>query len=74
MGGNARLRIKRAGQVQIQTNGGVINLSNVLYIPNLGVNLLSGAALCNIGLQGSFDKQALYIHNKKGSLVLKAVK
>ena len=51
-----------------------MNLSNVLYVPDLGVNLLSGAALCNMGLQGSFDKQALYIHNKKGSLVLKAIK
>ena len=51
-----------------------MNLSNVLYVPDLGVNLLSGAALCNMGLQGSFDKQALYMHDKKGSLVLKAVK
>ena len=51
-----------------------MNLLNVLYIPDLGVNLLSGAVLYNIGLQGSFDKQALYIYNKKGSLVLKAVK
>jgi hypothetical protein len=48
--GNARLRIKGAGQVQVQTKEGVINLLNVLYIPNLGVNLLSGAILCNLSL------------------------
>ena len=74
VGGNARLRIEGAGQVQVQTKGGVMNLSNVLYVPDLGVNLLSGAALCNMGLQGSFDKRALYMHDKKGSLILKAVK
>ena len=50
VGGNARLRIEGAGQVQVQTNGGVMNLSNVLYVPDLGVNLLSGAVLYNIGL------------------------
>ena len=44
MGGNARLRIEGAGQVQLQTKGEVMNLSNVLYVPDLGVNLLSGAA------------------------------
>lgn len=74
VGGNTRLRIEGAGQVQVQTKGGVMNLSNVLYVPDLGVNLLSGAALCNMGLQGSFDKRALYMHDKNGSLILKAVK
>jgi hypothetical protein len=52
----------------------VINLSNVLYVSDLGVNLLSGAALCKKGLRGSFNKHALYMHDRKGSLVLKAVK
>ena len=52
----------------------MINLLNILYIPNLGVNLLSRNTLYEKGLQGSFNKQALYIYNKKGNLVLKAVK
>jgi hypothetical protein len=52
----------------------VINLLNIFYISDLGINLLSGAALCKKGLRGSFNKHALYIHNRKGSLVLKAVK
>jgi hypothetical protein len=39
-----------AGQVQVQTKREVINLLNVLYVPNLSVNLLSGAILCNLGL------------------------
>ena len=74
VGGDIRLRIKGVGSAQVQTEGGVMNLSNVLYVPDLGVNLLSGNALCQKGLQGSFDKRALYMHDKKGSLVLKAVK
>jgi hypothetical protein len=51
-----------------------MNLSNILYVPDLGVNLLSGNALCQKGLQGSFNKRALYMHDKKESLVLKTVK
>jgi hypothetical protein len=47
---NARLRIKGAGQIQIQTNRRVINLLNILYIFNLSVNLLSSAVLYNINL------------------------
>ena len=49
-------------------------LSNVPYVPNLGVILLSGTALCKKGLRGSFDRHALYSHDEKCSLVLKAVK
>lgn len=74
VGGNGNLSIKGVGTVQVQTKGGVMNLANVLYVPDLGVNLLSGTALCNKGLKGSFDKRALYMHDKSGGLVLKAVK
>jgi hypothetical protein len=52
----------------------VINLLNILYISDLRVNLLSGAALYKKELRDSFNKHALYIYNRKGSLVLKAVK
>jgi hypothetical protein len=51
-----------------------MNLLNVLYVPDLGVNLLFGAALCNMGLRGNFNKRALYMHDKNNSLILKAVK
>jgi hypothetical protein len=51
-----------------------MNLLNVLYIPNLGVNLLFKTTLCEKSLWGSFNKLSLYIHNKKGSLILKAIK
>ena len=40
--------------------GEVINLLKVLYVPSLDINLLSGTTL--------------YIYNRKGRLVLKAIK
>lgn len=38
-----------------------IPLSSVLYVPRLGVNLLSGRQACKNGLKGSFDDQSLYL-------------
>jgi hypothetical protein len=51
-----------------------MTLLNVLYIPGLGINLLSGGALYKAGLYGSFNKGVIYIRADNGSLVLKAVK
>jgi hypothetical protein len=51
-----------------------MNLLNILYVPDLGVNLLSGNALCEKGLHNSFNKLALYMHDKKGRLILKTIK
>ena len=72
--GDSKLDIKGAGSVRIQTKGGEMTLSNVLYVPDLGVSLLSGSSLCDSGLLGSFNKRALYMRAKDGSLVLKAVR
>jgi hypothetical protein len=33
--GEVKLRVKERRSVQIQTEGGVISLSNVLYVPDL---------------------------------------
>jgi hypothetical protein len=51
-----------------------MTLSNVLYIPGLGINLLSRGALYKADLHGSFDKGAIYMRADNGSLILKAVK
>lgn len=72
--GDLRLYIRGAGSVKVQIKGGEMTLLNVLYIPDLSVNLLSGSALCDSGLSGSFNKKALYMHAKDSSLVLKAVR
>jgi hypothetical protein len=72
--GRTRLRMEGVGKVRIQIEGGEMTLSNILYIPGLGTNLLSRDALCEAGLHGSFDKSVIYIQADDGSLVLKAVK
>jgi hypothetical protein len=51
-----------------------MNLLKVLYVPDLGVNLFFKTALREKDLRGSFNKRALYIYNRKDSLILKAVK
>ena len=43
-------------------------LKDVLFVPNLGVNLLSGRKICSQpGVKGSFDSQTMYFthRNKK---------
>jgi hypothetical protein len=51
-----------------------MNLLKVFYVPNLGVNLFFKTTFYEKGLRDSFNKRALYIYNRKGSLILKAVK
>lgn len=47
-------------------------LTGVLYVPNLGVNLLSKKKLCVNELKKNFDESGLYLHDIKGKQVLKA--
>ena len=47
-------------------------LVNVLYIPLLGVNLLSGRKLCQRGLIGHFNKHYLWLDDKQGNRVIQA--
>lgn len=51
---------------------GECRLTEVLYVPDLGVNLLSGRRFTRCGLRGSFDNDGLYIHTKEGIEVLRA--
>ena len=42
-------------------SGGAALLEDVLFVPNLGVNLLSGRKICSQpGVKGSFDSQTMY--------------
>ena len=52
--------------------GNSVKLSSVLYVPNLGVNLLSGRRMCEKGLRGSFNEHSLLMHDSKGKLLLEA--
>jgi hypothetical protein len=49
-------------------------LLNVLYIPGLGINLLSKNVLYKANLYKSFNKGIIYIQANNSSLVFKAVK
>jgi hypothetical protein len=51
-----------------------MNLLKVLYVSDLGVNLLSETAFYEKSLRGNFNKRALYIYNRKDSLILKTIK
>ena len=42
-------------------SGRTVLLEDVLFVPNLGVNLLSSRKICSkLGVKGSFDSQTMY--------------
>lgn len=41
-------------------DGSSMILENVIFVPNLGTNLLSARRLCDIGLVGCFDSDTMY--------------
>lgn len=47
-------------------------LTNVLYVSNLGVNLLSEKKLCQNDLMRIFDEKGLYMNDAKGNQMLRA--
>lgn len=54
----------------VDRHGNSIPLSSVLYVPKLGVNLLSGRQACKNGLKGSFDDRSLYLRDRHGKNIL----
>jgi hypothetical protein len=54
------------------SNGDCLILSKVLYVPLLGVNLLSGRQMCKNGLFGSFDLKHLYLRDHTGREKIRA--
>lgn len=52
-------------------NGGMVLLSKTLYVPGLGVNLLSGRKICEAGLKGRFNSDRMYFR-KNGINIIKA--
>ena len=51
------------------TNGSSTFLSDVLYVPGLGVNLLSARKVCQAGLKGSFSDQHMYFKQGKKKVI-----
>ena len=60
-GGFLYSRMKGIARVQ-DREGRMILLKDTLYVPKLGVSLLSCRRMCEQGLKGSFDDKALYLH------------
>jgi hypothetical protein len=60
VGGGKLFSTKRGVIDVMDRRGGRSRLKDVLLVPELGVNLLSGSKLCKAGLKGSFDSQNMY--------------
>ena len=70
--GGGKLFASQMGTVELRVDGGCVQLKNTLFVPKLGVNLLSGFRLCNSGLRGNWDDRHLYLYNKQGTEVIRA--
>lgn len=71
--GGGRLYSTKRGTVKIEDkSGSQLVLKDVLYVPDLGVNLLSGRKLCKEGLKGSFDDEKMYYLDSLGNTILEA--
>ena len=57
--GGGQLYADYMGTVEIQIGEGSILISDVLYVPNLGVNLLSSKKLCSKGLKFTGDNKSM---------------
>ena len=59
------------GIAKIVAENGSALLKDVLYVPKLGVNLLSGKRVCQQGLQGSFDENTMNF-SQDGKAIIQA--
>ena len=70
--GEGRLYSDQCETVIMRVNNDECRLTDVLYVPELGVNLLSGRRFTKCGLRESFNNDELFMHTKKGIEVLRA--
>ena len=71
--GGGKLYADYCGTVTIKDRqGNSVLLSSTLYIPQLGVNLLSGKKICEKGLEGGFNRTKLYMRDKTGKRIITA--
>jgi hypothetical protein len=66
---NAKLVVKNAGEVLMQTNKSEIKIDDVLYVPNLAANLLSVNKIVKKGNSVVFDKNGCTIMNGENDIV-----
>ena len=74
--GGARLAIEGIGTVRIaDTANNTIRFKNVLYVPDLGVNLISVGTLCDKGVRFSMPNASSDIHfYHDGKLIFRATR
>ena len=68
-----KLYSNKSDLARIQNRKKRTRLITTLYVPDLKVNLLSVKRLCEMKLEESFDENDLYMRDKKGRLMLKAL-
>jgi hypothetical protein len=60
--GGGDLVASQCGTVQVVCeDGSWCEMKGTLFVPELGVNLISAKRLCKKGLKGSFDKHSMYV-------------
>jgi len=68
--GGGELHARHRGTVDvICEDGSSMVLADVLYVPRLGINLLSGRRMCQMGLEGAFDAENLYFKDRKKKVI-----
>lgn len=67
-----RLRVHGSGTAHITIDGVDIAVRNVLFVPDLGANLLSVAAMTKAGNRVTFDAVGCSVYNPRGDLLIKA--
>ena len=72
--GGGRLYSDQRGVVRVKVNNGSTILKDVLFVPQLGVNLLSGKRVCENGLRGNFDNNAMYYTRDNKTIIKASIK
>ena len=67
------LTCAQRGTVVLNTRSGRITVRNVLYVPSLGVNLLSVSSIVNAGMRVRFTKSGCSIRTSRNKLIVQAV-
>jgi transposase InsO family protein len=67
------LTCTQRGTVTLNTERGRIHVRDVLYVPSLGVNLLSVSAIVNAGMRVRFTKGGCRISTSRNKLIVQAV-
>jgi hypothetical protein len=66
------LTCAQRGTVVLNTQRGRITVRNVLFVPSLGVNLLSVSAIVNAGMRVRFTKGGCSIRTSRNKLIVQA--